>query len=669
MTALAPVAPLPVRYGRDDCGDLGRAESLEWLVANGIGGYASGTVAGLRTRRYHGLLVAALDPPTARTVMVTDVHEQVQIAGGAHALTTARWRDQTVSPRGFERIEAFWLEGRTPVWRFAIGEHSIEKRVLMVPGRNTTVLTYRLARGHTSVRLEVKVLAAYRDYHATTRSGGWRMQVEARGGELRVVPFAGARELRVTGPGMTLEAAHNWYRGFDLARERERGLDFLDDALHVATASADLAPDHEVILILTAEPHEVDAERARHQVAAHEEAILADYRAHQGPLADEVGARLALAADQFLVRRDAAHEEGATVIAGYHWFTDWGRDTMIALPGLTLETGRPAVARQVLSTYARFVDRGMLPNRFPDAATDLEYNTVDATLWFVEALREYLEATGDTTIVHELWPVLEQIVAHHEHGTRYGILVDAADGLLRAGEAGIQITWMDAKVGDWVVTPRTGKCVEVNALWYSTLVTLGEFAPLVGQDAGGWQARAARVRESFQRFWRDDLGYLCDVIDGPEGDDTSLRPNQILAVALPRSPLESGRHRAVVDACADALVTSHGLRSLAPTHASYRPMYGGDPRARDGAYHQGTVWAWLLGPFALAHHRVYGNPRQARAFLEPLIDHVRAYGVGSIAEIFDGAAPHRPRGCIAQAWSVAETLRAWVRLRRQEVQE
>lgn len=660
----SPGAPLPIRAGRDACGDLARAESLEWLVTNGIGGYASGTVAGVRTRRYHGLLVAALDPPAGRTVMVTDVHEQLHVEEAAWALGTARWRDGTVAPRGFEHLESFHLEGRTPVWGFAVGDHRLEKRVYMAPDANTTLVAYRLVRGRTPVRLDIKVLAAYRDYHATTRHGGWRMAVEADAGEVRVLAFDGARPLRIAGRGMAVEACHAWHADFDLACERERGLDALDDALHVATATAVLEPGAEAVLVLTADPGDTEVVRVRRRVAAREKAVLSAYARRHGRRADPVGRRLALAADEFVVRRDVEGTTGTSVIAGYHWFADWGRDTMIALPGLALETGRPEVAHEVLATYARFVDRGMIPNRFAEVGATPEYNTVDATLWFVEAVRLYVEATGDAALVQALWPTLEQIVDHHDRGTRFGIVVDEADGLLRAGEPGVQLTWMDAKVEDWVVTPRIGKPVEVNALWHSALATLAELAPLAGGDAAPWRARAARVRQSFQRFWRDDLGHLSDVIDGPGGDDPALRPNQIFAVSLPLSPLDPGRWRAVVDTCASALVTSHGLRSLAPSHADYRPAYGGDRRTRDGAYHQGTVWAWLLGPFALAHFRVYGNAAEARSFLDPLVDHLAEYGVGSLGEIFDGAPPHRARGCIAQAWSVAETLRAWTHVRQ-----
>lgn len=667
MTSL-PIAPAPVRHGRATCGDPGRGEALEWLVTNGLGGFASGSVAGPRTRRYHGLLVAALTPPASRTVMATDVFESACLPQGRIALHAARWRDDVVSPRGFEHLEAFWLEGTVPVWRYAVGDAALEKRVFMIPGRNVTVVRYRLTRATDPVRFDVKVLATSRDFHATTRAGDRHLRVDEIPGGVRVTPEEGGTPLHVLGNGFEFAAAHTWYEGFLLSQERERGLDFLDDALHVATATAVLSHGSVVDLILSAEDNPPAVEAAARQVAARDEDLIARFRRHAGPAADPVGLRLALAADQFVVRRDVDGVAGSTVVAGYHWFGDWGRDTMIALPGLTLTTGRPDVARSILTTFAKFVDGGMLPNRFHDADGPPEYNTVDATLWYIEAIRAYVEDTHDVSLVGELWPVMEEIVAAHERGTRHGIGVDHTDGLLRSGSPGVQLTWMDAKVDEWVVTPRHGKCVEINALWYNALVALGNLAACQGHDSGPWLERAGRVRASYQRFWCADAGHLYDVIDSPDGDDRSLRPNQIFAVSLPGSPLDVEQQQAVVTACGQALLTSHGLRSLGTGHVDYHPAYVGGPRERDGAYHQGTAWSWLLGPFALAHHRVYRDARQARTFLEPLIDHLADHGLGSIAEIFDGAAPHRSRGCVAQAWSVAETLRAWVALRGAELE-
>jgi len=398
---------------------------------------------------------------------------------------------------------------------------------------------------------------------------------------------------------------------------------------------------------------------------AHEDDLLSRWREAWPEAADAPPwiRHLVLAADQFVVRRPLPDDpKGMSVIAGYHWFGDWGRDTMIALPGLTISTGRPEVARRILGTFARFVDQGMLPNRFPDAGEAPEYNTVDATLWYFEAIRAYHAATGDDGLLKDLFPVLEEIVRWHQKGTRYGIAEDPTDGLLRAGEPGVQLTWMDAKVGDWVVTPRIGKPIEVNALWHNALRAMGRFAQRLGRPAGRWEGLADRTRTGFARFWNAGAGYCFDVLDGPDGDDGALRPNQIFAVSLPESPLPRDRQRQVVDACARHLLTSFGLRSLAPGHPAYQGRYGGGPRERDAVYHQGTVWGWLLGPFALAHLRVYGDRAASAAFLSPMAHQLADFGVGSLGEIFDGDAPFAPCGCIAQAWTVSETLRAWMEI-------
>jgi len=675
---MSALAPLPVRLGRAALSDVpsggaAAGDGLEWLVTNGIGGFASGTVPGIRTRRYHGLLIAALAPPAQRTVMVTDVHASLRLADDEASpeirLHASHWRGDVIHPRGFDHLEAFWLEGRTPVWRYCVGPVCLEQRLTMAPGRNVTVLSFRVVRAPSPVHLTAKVLAAHRDFHATTRAADAPLAValendardaDATDDAVVVVTSAGSeRALRVSSDVMVVTSADEWYEGFVLARERERGLDHVDDALHAATATVLLSQGEQAHLTLSAETDAVAPEEAFRHSAEADAAVLARFNDRHGPRADPFGARLALAADQFLVRRPVGGRPGTSVIAGYPWFGDWGRDTMIALPGLTLHAGRPDAARELLATYARFVDRGMIPNRFPDGDGAPEYNTVDATLWFLEALRGYVEATDDLDLARELWPVVEGIVEAHQRGTRYGIAVDPRDGLLRSGQPGVQLTWMDAKVGDWVVTPREGKCVEINALWFNALVALTGLAGRLGLDAAPWSARAQRVRVGLQQFWDPARGHLLDVLDGPGGDDARFRPNQLLAVSLPATAFGDDRCRAVVDACQRSLTTSHGLRSLAPDQPEYRSRYGGDARSRDGAYHQGTVWSWLAGPFALAHYRVHGDAQQARSFLEPLADHLQAHGVGSIAEIFDGDAPHAPRGCIAQAWSVAETLRAW----------
>ena len=657
--------------GREVTGDVATAERREWLCTNGIGGYASGTVAGSLTRRYHGLLVAALAPPLGRTLVVTKLEETVAYDGDTWALGTNRWASGSVEPSGHRLIERFQLDGTTPVWTYACADARLEKRIWMEPGANTTYVRYRLLRAARAVRLTLRALVNHRDYHAVTRGGDWRMQTTRAPDGVRITAFANAAPVLLRAAGVRAiqcEPAHTWYERFALDRERERGLDCVDDHLHAATFAATLAPDETLTIVASTEADpslDGDAAWTRRQTWEAERLTAWRTATAWASSAPAWIAQLVLAADQFVVRRAMPREpRGMSVIAGYHWFGDWGRDTMIALPGLTLVTGRADVGAAILRTFARVIDQGLLPNRFPDHGDVPEYNTADATLWYVEAIRAWHAATRDDGLLKDLLPALEDILDWHRRGTRHAIGLDPDDGLLHAGEPGIQLTWMDARVGEEVVTPRIGKPVEINALWVNALTTVAGFARALGRPAGEWQALAERARQGFDRFWNAPRGYCYDVIDGPDGDDDALRPNQIFAVSLPASPLEPARQRAVVDACARHLLTSYGLRTLAPAHPGYCGTCAGDVRARDGAYHQGTVWSWLLGPFALAHYRVHGDRAAARAFLEPLAHHVGDYGLGSIAEIFDAEPPHAPRGAIAQAWAVAETLRAWDALER-----
>lgn len=657
-----------IAFGPEICSDLEAACRREWLITSGTGGYASLTVAGVLTRGYHGLLVAALAPPLGRTVLVAKLEETCTYAGTNYALSANRWSGGTVAPQGHLRIEQFRLEGTMPVWHFTCADALVEKRVWMPPGHDTTYVRYTLLRAGAPITLALKALVNYRDYHSRTRAGDWRMELSPVEHGVRVEAFAGARPYYLLCNQARAAVVGEWYRGFELTAEQERGLEYLDDHLHAATFEATLEAGESLTFVASLESApDLGGEVALTQRRDHQARLLDDFRAAQ-PVANVPGwvEQLVLAADQFIVARPLAGEaDGQTVIAGYHWFGDWGRDTMIALPGLTLATGRPEIARSILRTFARYTSKGMLPNRFPDDGeppSEAEYNTADATLWYFEAVRQYVEATGDETLLAELFATLAEIVAWHCRGTRFGIGLDPSDGLLRAGEPGLQLTWMDAKVGEWVVTPRIGKPVEINALWYNALCTMADFATRQGLPAGEYEALAASALQGFGRFWNDEMGYCYDVLDGPEGDDASLRPNQLFAVSLPKSPLSADRQRRVVEVCGQALIASRGLRSLTPTDSRFTGHYGGDQHSRDGAYHQGTAWGWLIGPFVLAHLRVHG-PDRAASFLVPIEHHLADAGLGTVSEIFDGDAPFVPRGCIAQAWSVAEVLRAWLACR------
>jgi predicted glycogen debranching enzyme len=654
-----------IQFGRETCGDISSAESREWLVTNGIGGYASGTVAGSQTRRYHGLLVAALQPPVGRTQLVASIDEIVHYAGADFSLATHRWASGAVDPKGFLLLESFRLEGSTPVWTYAVADALLEKRVWMRQGENTTYIQYTLVRASSSLEMELKALVNYRDFHSLTHASGWQMKIDPIENGVRVLAFEGATPFYLRSGSAGCELRHDWYLGCYFGEETERGLEDREDHLFAALFRAKLETGSSVTLVATTEANPLpDGETARAEASNQVVKLFQDWQANNGSMAEDAPSwlwQLVLAADQFIVKRSLPEEpDGRSVIAGYHWFGDWGRDTMIALPGLTLATGRATVARQILLAFSRYVDGGMLPNNFPDAGGKPEYNTVDAALWYFEAIRQYFESTQDTATLQKLFPVLTTIIDAHVAGTRYNIHVDPTDGLVYAGGPGVQLTWMDAKIGDWVVTPRTGKAVEINALWINALDTMSGFSRLLGKPGDAYETLAAKAKSSFQKFWNAERNCCFDVIDSPgTGKDGAVRPNQIFAVSLPVSPLTPEQQKAVVDVCARHLLTSHGLRSLAPSEAGYTGHYGGSPGDRDATYHQGTVWGWLLGPFALAHLRVYGNREPALRFLEPLGRQIYATGLGTLSEIFDGDAPFTPRGCIAQAWTVAEVLRAW----------
>ena len=660
---------MTIDFGREICGNLEIAQAREWLVTNGIGGYASGTVAGILTRGYHGLLVAALKPPLERTVLVTKLDETADYDGTTYPLFTNRWADGTVEPQGYHYLESFHLEGRVPCWRFAFGDAVLEKRIWMQREVNTTYIFYSFVRGTQPLSLSLKAFVNYRDYHGRTQADeNWQMQIDAVKNGLQIVAFTGAVPFYLLSDKGEFNPAHYWHHGFNLIAERARGLYDLDDNLIAANLKVVLQPGESLTFVATTE-HQADLEGLKQlEICRSEEQNLyqswQNYHPEIVENAPDWIKQLVIAADQFIVNRPLPNfPEGKTIIAGYHWFTDWGRDTTISLPGLTLSTGRPEIARSILLTFAQYCDRGMLPNRFPDSGaplTDADYNTVDATLWYFEAIRAYHAATGDDDLLAELFPLLSEIVDWYCRGTRYNIQLDRDDGLLYAGESGIQLTWMDAKVGDWVVTPRIGKPVEVNALWYNALRSLCGFARVLDKSPEAYEHLAESSYNGFQRFWNESLGYCFDVLDSPEGNDASLRPNQIFAVSLPESPLTDIQQRKVVDICGRVLLTSYGLRSLSPYEPNYRGYYGGNQFSRDSAYHQGTVWGWLLGAYVLAHLRVFNNPVQARQFLEPMGHHLQAAGAGSISEIFEGNPPFSPKGCIAQAWSVAEVLRAWM---------
>ena len=637
------------------CTDFAAATRREWLETNGLGGFASATVAGVNTRRYHGLLVAALNPPVGRTALLSKIEETLVIDRARYELSANQYPN-AVHPQGYQYLKEFRLDP-WPVWIYEVAGCQIEKSVFMLYGENSTVVRYvLLASNGQSIQLEARPLLAFRDYHSTMHeNSAVNAHYISAESLLSLAPYAGSPTLHLAHNAAVVEPAGHWYRNFEYAVERVRGLDYQEDLFNPCALKFELKQNHSADLIASTEARDIK------QVAPFQQAELARRQAIVAaiPVEDELRRTLTAAADQFIVKRGTGH----TIIAGYHWFSDWGRDTMIALPGLTLTTGRTDIAASILREFAQHVSQGMLPNRFPDAGEAPEYNTVDATLWYVEAVRAWLAATDDAAFVKEhLYATLTDIVDWHERGTRYGIRVDNA-GLLRAGEPGVQLTWMDAKVGDWVVTPRIGKPVEIQALWFNALCVMRDLAESFGDatNAKRFKQMATRAKRSFnEKFWNDAAGCLYDVIDGEERDG-SIRPNQIFAVSLPHAMLTKARAKQVVAVVERDLLTPYGLRSLVPDDAQYCAHYTGGVLERDGAYHQGTVWAWLLGPFITAYLKTNDGKAaraQAARWVKGLSEHLHDAGLGQVSEIFDGAAPYEPNGCAAQAWSVAEWLHA-----------
>lgn len=677
-----------IRLGRALCNDFAAATRREWLVSNGLGGYALGTVAGSLGRRYHGLLVAAMAPPVRRVLLLAALEPEIEFECAAGRRTvplwSQEWQDGSISPGGFLHLEEFRLEGQVPVSVWAVGDRRLERRVWMPHGRSSVAVRFTLASG-PGVRLRLRALTTHRSHHATLPTPRPAPEIEHAEQGVRVVAYSGAtplwiqsRDARVMpGPG---EA----WAGVLLGTERARGYDCIDSHHHSATIEGDLVEGGSLTVIAgTAPAEELDGAALLRAQRAREAELLTKSGCDAGATGCDVAfrRRLVLAADQFLVGRRVPRRAasatagpaksggegtmpGASIIAGYPWFEDWGRDTFISLPGLCLATGRVEEAATIVRTFASALDQGMLPNRFPDEGGATEYHTVDATLWFVESACRTIERLPEAAgraLRDALAEPFAEILRWHVEGTRHGIRLDPQDGLLRAGEPGVQLTWMDAKIGDRVITPRIGKPVEIAGLWHAVLVRLAGVAEALGRPLGEFSAArlgemAARAREGFARFWNSATGCLHDVLDGPEGPDPSIRPNQLIAVALAHSPVDETTAASIVRRCGESLLTSFGPRTLDPADPRFCAHYTGSQEVRDAAYHQGTVWPWLMAPYALAHLRVHRDHAAARALLEPLRLHLLDAGLGSISEVCDGDPPHTPGGCPAQAWSVASAL-------------
>jgi len=651
----------------------------EWLVTNGLGGYASGTISGSVTWRYHGLLIAALPAPFGRMVMLNHLTEFIRCPNGRLLQFGGEENNQDGGASAGHFITDFRLENHLPIWTYSVDEMLIEKRLLFLYGQNTVHVTYRLLSKQESVRLELRPAVHFRSHeHAVNEDGqaGYRFSVTGEQYEVSRDDMSPQLRLVLRGEQGAFTYDGGSRREIFYSKEAERGYPSRGQLWSPGNFSARLQPQSPATLIASTEPW--------HTMLAltPDEALRFYHERHRRLLSsaapethEQAAMDLVLAADQFIItpagriqdaaRAHAAGDEIRTVIAGYHWFTDWGRDTMISLEGLTLTTDRFTEAGWILRTFAHYIRHGLIPNLFPEGQNQGLYHTADATLWFFHALSRYVEVTNDRGTLSHVYPKLVDIIEHHLRGTDFGIGVDPKDGLLRQGAPGYQLTWMDAKVDDWVVTPRRGKAVEINGLWYNTLKLMENWArEMKGEAAANQYAdHAARARESFnQRFWYAKGKYLYDIVDGEHGDDHACRPNQLLSFSLKHPVLEERYWRLVLEIVQENLLTPVGLRSLSRDNPDYKAKYFGDLRARDAAYHQGTVWAWLIGPFVDAWLKLYPEKHgEARRFLDGFGPHLNEACIGSISEIFDAEPPFTPRGCISQAWSVAEVLRAWVK--------
>jgi len=630
--------------------DFDYSRSLEWLETNGIGGYASSTVSGANSRRYHGLLVASLQPPVDRRVVLSKLEERLVIEDQTFELSSNQYPG-AVHPAGFQHLVSF-ERFIFPVFVYQAGGVRIQKTIAAVQGQNTTLVIFEVTEAPQKFRLELSPLCSFKDFHSNAHANdsiykGFIFQ----NGTFQTKNYRDSCELFISVPGSDFIASQYWYHNFEYAVERDRGLDFHEDLFNHGKFAIELMQgDRLGVIISTDDCSMKDAFALFDDELRRRKSIVKKFNVFNLQ-------RLALAADQFIVNRGSGLK---SIIAGYHWFSDWGRDTMIALPGLCLVTGRFEDAKKILQAFAESASEGMLPNRFPDRGEMPEYNTMDATLWFFQAIYKYYQYTEDRAFVGSLIPVLKEIIDCHYQGTRYNIRV-ASDELLAGGQAGVQLTWMDAKVGDWVVTPRTGKPVEINALWFNALSIMGELLNDFGDPKASniFKEKAFKVHRSFdEAFWDPAHEYLCDFIDG-DHRNTDLRPNQIYVLALPFKLLTAERASRVLSVVTEKLLTSWGLRSLSPDHQHYQSHYGGDPWSRDSCYHQGTVWSHLLGPYIDALVDIKGEvgKTQATSILFTFLNHLDEACVGSVSEIFDAEIPHRPGGCAAQAWSVAEVFR------------
>ncbi len=658
---------------------LRQSIDTEWLVTNGLGGYASCSIGGSLTRVFHGYLIAALPAPLGRTMMLNQILEEVIFPDGRCVALNGLLRQEGDERDRARHLASCHLDGALPVWTYEFEGITLEKKLVVPHHQNTVYVNYRLTYGAEPVKLKLRPAVNMREHEAPVNSpiDGYTVTIRDDRYELKADNDIPPLRLSVLGEGVSFSMDRLRIADVVYEIERSRGYAWRGDLWSPGYFSVDIDVTKEATLIASTEPWNIMLTLDQQQAWDAEQDRKRRLLLEASPKAcGETCHRLVWAADQFLftpvgrpvdtTRARAAGDEVRSVIAGYHWFTDWGRDTMISLEGLTLSTGRRVEASYILRTFAHYVRDGLVPNMFPEGKSEGLYHTADATLWFFHAVSRYLKAADDPQLLAFLLPQLIDIVGHHLRGTKFNIHVDSQDGLLVQGQEGYQLTWMDAKVDGWVVTPRRGKAVEINALWYNALRLLEGWLREAerNNEADGIASHAERARKSFnQRFWNEDGGYLYDVVDSEHtAADACFRPNQIFAISLDYPILDQSKWEPVLHKVQERLLTPLGLRSLAPGEKDYKAKYDGDLRSRDAAYHQGTVWAWLIGPFVDAWMKVHPNDAEtARSFLTGFEKHLQSACIGSISEIFDAEEPFLPRGCCAQAWSVAEVLRCFIK--------
>lgn len=639
--------------------------SLEWIETNGLGGWASGTVSGTNTRRYHGLLIAATNPPVGRVALVSKLVETIFSEKGVFELDSNNFNG-VIHPLGFQYLVNF-KKDLFPEFLYQIGDTLLKKTVMMVNGQNTTIIKYEVLKGDTPINLKLKPFVSDRDYHWLGKANydisyGYNFE----NGNLRLKPYENLPEIFIQVPNSNFHYSPDWYFNYNYQIEQDRVQDSKEDLFTYGDFFTKLKKGDKLhVIISTENPEGKSAETLVEEEIKRKKSLLKGIEQK-----DYFLQTLLLAADQFVVKRG---KDLNTIIAGYHWFADWGRDTMISLPGLCLETGRFEDAKKIILAFAKVIDKGMIPNRFPDHGEEPEYNNVDGTLWYFIAIYQYVLKTNDWDFIkNELFDKLEDIVEWHIKGTRFGIKLDE-DGLLMAGELGSQLTWMDAKVGNWVVTPRIGKPVEISALWYNAIRIMEIFSNQFKNKALAekYNAMAEKTSKSFAKSFIDkDTNTLFDFIN-ETSQNQEFRPNQVFVLSLPFELVDNKVAKNILKLIEENLLTSRGLRSLSPLEVDYKPFYVGDQWSRDGAYHQGTIWSWLVGPYLIAKMKIQGKtalPKVKKWFID-FEPHFKEAGVGQISEIFDATYPFAPKGCIAQAWGVAEILRAYLFYKNMEMEQ